>query len=253
MELMIDKWKVMLQHERSERQSRENSDSKRIKRLSSQKKRNSVNTNSVADKSDKVFKEDLTNTENSKKKPSPAKSRPSKEVLTVLDYEKERPSYNLAPTPILKTPSQRPQAETSTASKVKQKTKTSSLDIIDKISYMVLEATKREAPEQDKLLMVRAIMVDLYMPTLQMIEDLEKQLRLARKGNNGLSVEQSIESANHAKMRTALESRVQELTSVNCLLEVRVQETESELIKTRESLRELQASKLEEIKECGGL
>ena len=263
MDMMIDKWKGMLDEERALRKSRENTDRKSKSR---DKKESTVLVASEDNKGNKVFKEDIV---------TKTKTRSSRENLIVRDFEQDQLMSNTIQGYSYKTPAAKSQKlafsqqqtplirKTPTIQTVPvSNSKISSNAIIDKISYMVLEATKRQTSDSEKLSIIKNIMLDLYLPTLQIIEELENKLRSSLQPSVGTVSARAPSGAQtptkdrgefekSKRMVVALEGRVQELTTANCLNETKLSDLMKELEKTKERLRAAEANA--KIDQCGGL
>lgn len=109
-------------------------------------------------------------------------------------------------------------------------------EIITKVAIAVIEVSKRESKKDTKLVIIKQIISDLFLPCLQMIEELEAKLVREKKTIESAPHQTDTQRALDSKTVVAsLEDRVQELNKTNCYLETTLLACQSELesVKTR--------------------
>lgn len=118
--------------------------------------------------------------------------------------------------------------------------------IISKISFAILDIAKRESNEDKKLLLVKSIMIDLYLPSLSMIESLEGQLAKLRKEKPTHQNNDAKMDGDTQRMIAALEDRVQELNKTNCYLETTLLKCQSDLQDYKTKLKDYETLVIKE-------
>lgn len=120
--------------------------------------------------------------------------------------------------------------------------------LINKIARAVLDVSKKDIKDDQKLSTIKSIMTDLFLPTLSMIESLETKLvRLKKEKIESPSNEPKLDIET-SRMVAALEGRVQELNQSNCYLERELVQCQREIeeykvkVKDYDTLKESQIS-----------
>lgn len=142
---------------------------------------------------------------------------------------------------------------TSKVATVNSKTDVQGLNIeqdslINRIAKAVLDVSKKDLRDDQKLSTIKNIMIDLYMPALSMIEDLELKLSRIKREKTGLSSNEPKIDIDTDRMLVALEERVQELNQSNCSLERSLVDCQRQLdeyktkLKDYDSLKESQTA-----------
>ena len=105
--------------------------------------------------------------------------------------------------------------------------------MITKIAMAVLDIAKRESRDDQKMIFIKEIMKDLFLPCLQMIEELESQLSASKTPGNFRVDVDSQKKPDTKQFIAALEDRVQELNQANCFLETTLLSCKTELEEAR--------------------
>lgn len=213
MDSVIHKWRTILDEERAlKRASRESSASK--VRQASEKSSEFQQAAPSDERQPKPLKSALKDSGKRIQKPSGETKKVFQEDIPTQDHKTLRKTERMG----------QPSGITQEA-------------IIDKVSRVVLEVARQDRSDEERLQIVKSIMIDLYAPSLTLIEELEEKIRQLQTG--AVAGDQKYHSKRiptSDSLIIALENRVQELTATNCNLEARLSATTRELETLRQNI-----------------